>query len=318
MNVKQLVPIILSGLGLSLAHSSADDLSPSQPPPEEMAKAADVTLPPRPWHLSDLWWHFANKTEHFESLSVDVSIDRDVPSNYNLYVAPVGVAHINGFQFYGGLQTNINGWQNKESRERVFPGKGAIFSRWSNDKKIPIGLGHVRMPADGLCESAGYEGEFCSVRRPFAWTKGAYTYSIVKGDTEMIEGQPHTWFHCIVRTHATGAVTVIGSLRFEGSEFTFWEKNAAFVEVYSTAKIPASGIPKVNVTFGYPRVNGIAPVLKEAFVTHPQSGVTASPACAKEHAEGSNVVVEVGAIFPTGQQEKHTALPITPPADGPS
>jgi hypothetical protein len=304
--------LLLAGLGF-LPTAWADELSPAQPSPEEMAKTADVTLPPRPWHMADVWWHFANKTEHFESLSVDVSIDRDIPDSYDLYIAPVGIGQMNGFQFYGGLQTNINGWPTKESCERVFPGKGAIFSRWSDDKKTPIGLGHVRMAADGLCESAGYEGEFCSVRRPFPWTKGSYTYSIVKGDTETIDGKPHTWFHCIVRTHSTGAVTAIGSLRFEGTDFTFWEKNAAFVEVYSTAKIPASGIPKVNVTFGYPRVNGIAPELKEAFVTHPQSGVTASPACAREHVEGSSVVVEVGPIFPTAQQEKHVPLPITAP-----
>lgn len=280
-----------------------------------MAKAAEVTLPPRPWHMADVWWHFANKTEHFESLSVDVTIDRDVPSAYNLYVAPVGIAQMNGFDFYGGLQTNINGWKTKEDHKRVFPGKGAIFSRWSNDKKTPIGLAHLRMPADGLCESAGYEGEFCSVRRPLLWTKGTYTYSIVKGDTETIDGQPHTWFHCIIRNHATGALTSIGSLRFEGTDFTFWEKNAAFVEIYSTEKIPSSGIPKVNVTFGYPRINGVAPVLKEAFVNHPQTGRAASPACAKEHAEGANVVVEIGAIFPTSQQEKREALAITAPVE---
>jgi len=307
--------LLLAGLGVLSSPAWADELSPAQPSPEEMAKSADVTLPPRPWHISDIWWDFASKTEHFESLSVDVSIDRDVPGDYNLYVAPVGIGQMNGFQFYGGLQTNINGWPAKDSRERVFPGKGAIFSRWSNDRKTPIGLGHVRIAADGLCESAGYEGEFCSVRRPFAWTKGAYTYSIVKGDTETIEGQPHTWFHCIVRAHATGAVTVIGSLRFEGADFTFWERSSAFVEVYSTAKIPAPGIPKVNVTFGYPRVNGIAPALKAAFVTHPQSGGSASPACAREHVDGSDIIVEVGPIFPTAQQEKRQTLPVMAPAD---
>ena len=51
----------------------------------------------------------------------------------------------------------------------------------------------------------------------------------------------------------------MGSLRFEGEDFTFWDRNAAFVEIYATSKIPKSGIPKVSVTFGYPRLNGKAP-----------------------------------------------------------
>jgi hypothetical protein len=46
---------------------------------------------------------------------------------------------------------------------------------------------------------------------------------------------------------ADGEVKKIGSLRFEGSEFTFWAKHSALVEVYSTSKIPKSGILKVNV-----------------------------------------------------------------------
>lgn len=279
-----------------------------------MSAAAGVQLPPLPWHVADVWWEFAAKTPHFETLSIEVTIDRTIPSDYNLYVAPLGVAHMNGQQFYGGLQTNINGWASKESRERVFPGAGAIFSRWSNDKTTPIGLGHVRMATGGLCESAGYEGEFCSVRRPYAWKQGTYTYSIVKGDAETINGQEHTWFHGLVRDHANGALTAIGSLRFEGTDFTFWGKHAAFVEVYATAKIPKPGIPAVKVTFGYPHLNGLAPGLKQAYVNHPQSGSAAAPACAKAHVEGSDVVIEVGPIQPLSEQPKQEALSLTAPA----
>ncbi len=49
---------------------------------------------------------------------MDVVIDREVPSIYNMYVSVVGVANINGLQFYGGIQTNISGWASKEIRER--------------------------------------------------------------------------------------------------------------------------------------------------------------------------------------------------------
>ena len=283
--------LALGGLALS-GHSA--ELSPEQPSPQEMAKKLGIQLPRSPWHLVDIWWNFDKPTPDFRSLEVDVTIDRDIPDTYNLYIAPVGIAKINGLQFYGGLQTNVNGWASKKSRTRVHPGKGAIFSRWSHDLKQPIGLNHVRTVAGGLCESAGYEGQFCSIRRPYEWTAGTYTYSIIKGELEIIKGKPHTWFRCVVRSHKDGADTYMGSLRFEGSKFTFWERNAAFVEIYATSKIPRSGIPKVKVTFGYPRVNGVEPGLKSVYAYYnPQR----SPQCAKTNGFARSIVVEVGSMF---------------------
>ena len=281
-------------------------------PPQEQAERLGIKLPKLPWHVADFWWNFEKPIAHFESLEIDVTIDRDLPLDVNLYVSPLGVAQINGLQFYGGLQTNINGWAGKESRERVNRGLGAIFSRWSSDEKTPIGLGHVRMAADGLCESAGYEGEFCSVRRPLVWGKGTYTYSVLKGDSEVIDGVVHTWFHCLVRAHSNNVTTAIGSLRFEGSEFTYWAKHAAFVEIYSTQKIPRSKIPRVVVTFGYPRINGIKPITKRTTVNYNATGRAMAPACAKAHADGENLVVELGPIFQRDPAAGNQALEVTP------
>src|SRR5262249_7564919 len=127
------------GAATGLAQSGAVVPSPAaasleescvQPSPEEMAKAAGVTLPHRPWHLVNVWWVFEQPTEHFESLEIELTIDRDVPDSYNLYVSPCGIAKINGKDFYGGLQSNINGWANSTNHTRAHPGKGAIFSRW--------------------------------------------------------------------------------------------------------------------------------------------------------------------------------------------
>ena len=98
----------------------------------------------------------------------------------------------------------------------------------------------------------------------------------------------------MVRSHKDGASTYMGSLRFEGSKFTFWERNAAFVEIYATSKIPRSGIPKVKVTFGYPRVNSAEPGLKSVYAYYyPQR----SPQCAKTNGFARAIVVEVGAMF---------------------
>jgi hypothetical protein len=45
-------------------------------------------LPPQPWHMADIWWKFEEPTPHFEALDIDVTIDRDVPADVNLYVSP--------------------------------------------------------------------------------------------------------------------------------------------------------------------------------------------------------------------------------------
>jgi hypothetical protein len=233
--------------------------------------------------MPDAWWDFTDHIEQFESLSVDVTIDRDFPNGWNLYVAPVGVAFINGFELSGGLQTTSNGWAAIDCRKRVSCGRCAIFSRWSSDKDSPVGLDYVRVAADGLYQSSDREGEFCGVIRPFSWNSGdCYTYSIVKGDTETIEKQPYTWFHCFIRTHSTGDVTTIGSLCFEGREFTFWERHAASVEVYPVGRTPKSDIPKVSVTFGHPLVNGVAPALKNSSINHLRPSGGAGSACATD------------------------------------
>lgn len=283
---------LLSG---AIIHAAEDPCK--QPTPQAMADAAGVKLPKLPWHVVNLWWDFEKPVEHFTSLEMDVTIDRDVSTDYNLYVSPCGIAKINGLQFYGGLQSNINGWPSRDNHERVHPGKGAIFSRWSSDKKTPIGLEHVReVGSDCLVESAGYEGEFASVRRPFAWTKGTYTYRIMRGETENVKGVDCTWYKCSVKD-ASGAVHAVGSLRFEGTDFTFWPKHSAFVEVYSTAKIPRPGIPKVVVTFGWPRLNGEKVAMKKVSAYYPHDTGPAAPDCAVAKADGENCVVEVGPIF---------------------
>ena len=309
MKTRTHLNIVVITLALLPLLAQSEDLC-KQPSPEEMAKAAGVELPKLPWHVVNLWWDFEKPVEHFTSLEIDVTIDRDVSSDYNLYVSPCGIAKINGLQFYGGLQSNVNGWANKESRERVHPGKGAIFSRWSSDKKTPIGLDHVRTAGDDcLVESAGYEGEFASVRRPFAWTKGTYTYCITKGEAESVNGVDCTWFKCSVKD-SQGSVHDVGSLRFEGTDFTFWAKHSAFVEVYSTSKIPRSGIPKVNVTFGWPRLNGQKVGMKKVSAYYPHDSGPAAPDCAWAKAEGENCVVEVGPIFKRDEAKRRHDLEV--------
>jgi hypothetical protein len=164
---------------------------------------------------------------------------------------------------------------------------------------------------DCLVESAGYEGEFASVRRPFAWTRGTYTYQITKSDAEIKDGKTNTWFTCRVKD-SQGAAREVGSLRFEGSDFTFWARHSAFVEVYSTEKIPRAAIPKVNVTFGWPRLNGHQPPIKGVQAYYPSQTGPAAPDCAWIKADGENVRVEIGPIFQREESQRRHKLDIRP------
>lgn len=277
------------------------------------APAAEVTvkLPRQPWHLADVWWSFEQPTTNFASLDIDVTIDRDVPSTFNLYVAPCGLGELSGIRFYGGLQSNVNGWQSRTNQTRVHIGKGGIFSRWGKGK---LSVAQARGAEDSHYEAAGYEGDFVSVRRAYPWTKGTYTWSLRAADTEHAEGTNYTWVSCFITSHESGEQRFIGSLRFEGTDLTFWNKHAAFVEVYSTAKIPRSEIPEVKVTFGYPRVNGRPPKLKSARVIHPGPGQqSGSPDCATAVASGSDVIVTVGKIFEREAKDRQHSLDLKEP-----
>ena len=160
---------------------------------EDYAQMRNIELPNLPWHTMVIRWAFKDSIPDFQRLDIDVSINRDVSTAYNLYIAPISATDFNGARFYGGLQTNIGGWKSKTDHTYLNPGKGGIFSRWSKTEKEPIGLDYVDVLENGLCESAGYEGEFCSVRRPYQWTKGTYLFSLIKEETILFKEVPHTW-----------------------------------------------------------------------------------------------------------------------------
>ena len=73
------------------------------------ALAADQPHKPPPWHLVDIWWDMG-EDQPFESYAIDVTISADVPSSVNLYIAPIGLGQLSGIKFYGGIQTQADGY----------------------------------------------------------------------------------------------------------------------------------------------------------------------------------------------------------------
>lgn len=215
-----------------------------------------------PWHLVDLWWDLGEETP-FDSYSLDLSLSADVPASSNLYVAPIGLAHLSEVAFYGGIQTQADGYTRQDRRLRKI-GPGLLMSMWGERR-----FEAIRPAEGGLCQSSGHEGDFVSVRRPYAWSAGRYTYRVVRMEREDLEGQPGTWVGAFLYSHDRDEHIFIGALRFPNSDLVLSRKVASFVEVYGR-RIPPAEIPQVVVTFSNPRVNGRPVELHSVEAIYPQ------------------------------------------------
>jgi hypothetical protein len=262
------------------------------------AKAADKDeprYPPPPWHLVDLWWD-VGKDAPFESYSIDVTVSDDVPPSVNLYISPVGLGHLNKTPFYGGLQTQADGYTKRDDKLRRI-GRGLLFSMWGERSHDAI------RPADGgFCQSSRHEGDFVSVRRPYEWTKGKYTYKLVKMDREEVDGKPCTWVGAFVYSHEKDENVFVGALRFPGEDLVLSRQLASFVEVYGK-RIPAAEIPKVTVVFSNLKVNGKAVEKLAAHAVYPKD----VPDYAEASARDGTVAVEVGRPV-EGRKERRVEL----------
>jgi len=201
-----------------------------------------------PWHLVDFWWNLG-KDVPFHGYNIDVTISDDVPPSSNHYIAPIGLGHLGTTQFYGGIQTQIDGHTRKDAQVRKL-GPGFLLSMWGER-----GLDAIRPSIGGYCQSSGHEGDFVSVRRTYEWHKGRYTYRIVRIDREEIDGKPFAWVGVFVYSHEKDENVFVGALRIKGDDLVLSRKLASFVEVYGR-RIPVAEIPRRTVTLGNLAVNG--------------------------------------------------------------
>jgi hypothetical protein len=238
--------------------------------------------PSPPWHLVDLWWDIGKDTP-FESYSIDVDISDNVPSSVNLYISPIGLGHLSKTPFYGGIQTQVDGYTKQDQHLRKL-GPGFLFSMWGERS-----LDAIRPSIGGFCQSSGHEGDFVSVRRSYEWQKGKYTYKIVRMDKEEVDGQPMTWVGAFVYSHAKNENVFVGALRFKGENLVLAKQVASFVEIYG-GRIPVDQIPKVTVTFGNLVVKGKAAQVVSAHANYPKNVPDYADVAAKDGA----LVVKVG------------------------
>ena len=234
------------------------------------------------WSLVNIRWDIG-RLVLFQSLGVDVTIDQDVPDDLRIYIAPLGSGRLSGTSFYGGLQTQIDGYSRHDHQWRN-PGRGLIFSMW--DERSPDA---IRPSVDGLCLSSGSEGDYVSVRRPYPWTNGTYTYRLVRMDRQVIAGRPYTWVGAFVYSHQKDEHAFVGALRFKGDNLVLHQLLGSFVELYSYTKLPST-IPELTLTFGNVTVNGKPVESLSAVVAYQMD----DPGFAEAVVRGNWVVVKLG------------------------
>ena len=259
----RLLPLLALGLSvLPLTRTCAETLEENRTKMAAQNRAlADGTIKPMPWHLVDLWWDLGTNAP-FESYSLDVDILDDVPADIHLYLAPIGLGKLNGAGFYGGLQTQSDGKTAADEQGRGI-GRGIIFSRWDERDTAAI---RAAAPG-GYFQSSGNEGDFISVRAPYAWTKGSYTYRLVKMDRSVVHGDVGTWVGGFVESHDRHENAFIGAMWFKGADLLLDKSIASFVEIYG-GRIHVSSIPTVRLRYAHPTVNGVPvpdPVVKGHF-----------------------------------------------------
>jgi hypothetical protein len=175
---------------------------------------------PLPRGIQYVWWRFGFPS--FFEIEHTICIHNDPGTSVGLYFQ-MYQGEIDDIGFYYGLQTNVSG----------LGGKGAIFSRW-----LSRDLGDTRVASGGMAVSSGSEGDFVSVRAPFEWGVGCYTFHLLR----RAEDGDSDWFDLSIRDEA-GTTTDLGGLRFERRDrmtrATIEDGGGTWTEVYSGATVVA-------------------------------------------------------------------------------
>lgn len=237
--------------------------------------AAPTEVSP-PTTLAVAGWDLAPAA--FESLSMDVTVDRDLPSSIRLQVAPLGSGTLGGSEFYGSLQTQVF-TRTIADAERRWVGPGALFSQLGPSRPDAI-----RAADGGLVELTP---ESTGVRRAFAWGKGRYTFELLRLDRQDPGGAPCTWVGAFVRAPRE-APRFIGALCFPGDPPVLGPRLAAFVGLYGPER--PERVPPFTVTFHAPVVNGVPGAARPTATVPPDAA-----ALARAEAGADAVVVRVGA-----------------------
>ena len=174
---------------------------------------------------------------------MDMTIEGDPKASPPLFIAPFSVLHVGEARVYGGLQT----WLKHDPEGHKGP--GLIFSRFGERRPD-----RLRVAPGGVFESAGYEGDFISVRHGMPWSAGQYVAKL-QSEPQPTGPDGSRWFSFQVCVKVENACGSAGELAFPNPKAAMGNSFYSFVEIYAGLK-DESEITPVTVIFGPPKVNG--------------------------------------------------------------
>ena len=270
-------------------------VAPAQSVPAPFPKGE--TSHPCTWRLVEVWWDLGEERA-FDSLGLDVTISDDLPPMADLFLAPIGLGYLNETPFQGGLQTLVE----TGSRGKAPPGPhgpGLIFTLPAEHS-----IDATRPALGGLRRSSGPDRDSVSVVRPYAWTKGKYSYRIKRKDREIIRGKPFTWVQATLVRHHEHDELFLGSLRFPGDQLMLSRQLASFVEIYTPVRT-LEETPKFSVTLENLQINGRPVENLTALAEYPE-GV---PDFAVASGNGTSVSITLGQSVPDRRTRRVDLLP---------
>ena len=179
-----------------------------------------------------------------DEIEVGVRIHNNIAyrESHGLFLMVCGALYINNVPAYFGIQTDVG------DPLRGGVGKGAIFSRWETRD-----LDDTRTSVEGWTESAGYEGNFVSVRSKYEWKDGFYVLRVSGAEIDT-EGR---WFEYWIKD-SKGVDTYIGSIRFPLSDGEAKIDRSCYstIEVYGSRPLRPKDIPYWRVSVHIPKGDG--------------------------------------------------------------
>lgn len=244
-----LVTLALAALLYVWVHSSLSIFVNNQAVSKAELGKTESYNHPLPWHLVNIQRTYPPSQE-IESLSVDIEIMGNVPDKSDFFIVPMN-AQLNGQLFYFGAITNIDASRALD-RSWVQLERSFVFSKWGENNPLA-----VQPRPDGFFLASAHEGPHVSVRAPFQWGSGRYTFRLQFLRSSSDSGQPVTWVGAYVHCHSADEDYYVGSIRFWGHGLSFDGWISAFTEItlsYNGAWPPI--VPTISVGVGDIRVNG--------------------------------------------------------------
>ena len=202
-----------------------------------------------PCGISYVWWDFG--IPEAPEFSIEFTIHNDLETSPGIYLQ-FYQGRIGRTGFYFGFQTNL--YKPGEGGA----GKGILYSRWGSRD-----LGDVRAVSGGWTQSAGYEGDFVGVRKPYPWTDRRYRCRL----TQVDQDEKGMWYGLFVTDLGSGVEDYVGAIRFPRQEKRLPQiqnGGGTWIEVYSDAQTTVDvpfwhvSIERCSMDFGKTRPAAIS------------------------------------------------------------